>query len=64
MHTGQHYDDNMSQNFFGELDIPQPKYNLGIGGVHHGAMTGRMLEGIEKILLEEQPDWLLVLWRY
>lgn len=60
VHTGQHYDTNMSRNFFGELDIPEPQYNLGIGGVDHGAMTGRMLEGIEKVLLEEQPDWVLV----
>jgi UDP-GlcNAc3NAcA epimerase len=60
VHTGQHYDDNMSQIFFSELEIPHPHYNLGIGGGHHGAMTGRQLEAIEKILLDEKPDWVLV----
>jgi UDP-GlcNAc3NAcA epimerase len=60
VHTGQHYDDNMSKVFFEELDIPHPKYNLEISGGHHGAMTGRMLEGIENVLLQEKPDWLLV----
>lgn len=60
VHTGQHYDANMSQVFFDELDIPKPKYNLEISGGSHGAMTGRMLEGIEKVLLEEKPDWVLV----
>ncbi len=60
VHTGQHYDDNMSMVFFDELDIPRPKYNLEISGGQHGAMTGRMLEAIEKVLLQEQPDWLLI----
>lgn len=60
VHTGQHYDDNMSKVFFDELDIPRPDYNLEIGGGTHGAMTGRMLEGIERVLLAEQPDWFLV----
>lgn len=60
IHTGQHYDPNMSQVFFDELDIPSPKYNLEISGVGHGAMTGRMLEGIESILLNEKPDWVLI----
>lgn len=60
VHTGQHYDDNMSKVFFEELDIPKPKYNLEISGGHHGAMTGRMLEAIEKVLLEEKPDWVLI----
>lgn len=60
VHTGQHYDDNMSKVFFDELDIPRPKYNLEISGGQHGAMTGRMLEAIEKVLLQEQPDWLLI----
>ncbi len=60
VHTGQHFDANMSQVFFDELDIPKPKYNLKISGGSHGAMTGRMLEGIEKVLLEEKPDWVLV----
>ena len=59
-HTGQHYDSKMSEVFFKELEIPSPKYNLGIGGFSHGAMTGRMIEGIEKILLEEKPNFTLV----
>lgn len=60
IHTGQHYDANMSEVFFEELDIPRPDYNLGIGGGTHGRNTGRMIEGIEAVLLEEQPDWVLV----
>lgn len=60
VHTGQHYDPNMSQVFFDELEIPAPKYNLEVSGGAHGAMTGRMLEGIEKILLDEKPDWVLI----
>lgn len=60
VHTGQHFDDNMSEVFFREMEIPKPKYNLNINSVGHGAMTGRMLEQIEKILLEENPDLLLV----
>ena len=60
VHTGQHYDDNMSNVFFEELDIPSPKYNLKISGGQHGAMTGRMLEAIERVLLQEKPDWLLI----
>jgi UDP-GlcNAc3NAcA epimerase len=60
VHTGQHYDENMSKVFFEELDIPHPKYNLEISGGHHGAMTGRMLESVEKVLLEEKPNWVLI----
>ncbi|MDP3699466.1 MAG: UDP-N-acetylglucosamine 2-epimerase (non-hydrolyzing) [Hylemonella sp.] len=60
VHTGQHYDENMSKVFFEELDIPQPKYNLEISGGQHGAMTGRMLEAVENVLLQEKPDWLLI----
>ena len=60
VHTGQHFDANMSGVFFEEMQIPTPKYNLDINSVGHGAMTGRMLEGIEKILLDEKPDLLLV----
>lgn len=60
VHTGQHYDPNMSQVFFDELEIPTPKYNLEICGGSHGAMTGRMLEGIERILLGEKPNWVLI----
>lgn len=60
VHTGQHYDDNMSKVFFQELDIPEPRFNLEISGGQHGAMTGRMLAGVEEILLLEKPDWLLI----
>ncbi len=60
VHTGQHFDANMSDVFFEQLDIPRPNYNLGISGVSHGAMTGRMLEQIESLLQEENPDWVLV----
>ena len=61
VHTGQHYDANMSEVFFEELGIPHPKYNLEISGGQHGAMTGRMLEAVEKVLLDENPDWVLIL---
>ncbi|MFT5903996.1 MAG: UDP-GlcNAc3NAcA epimerase [Flammeovirgaceae bacterium] len=60
VHTGQHFDANMSEIFFSEMEMPQPKYNLAINDLGHGAMTGRMLEGIEKIILEEKPDVVLV----
>lgn len=60
VHTGQHYDENMSKVFFEELDIPQPKYNLEISGGQHGAMTGRMLGAVENVLLQEKPDWVLI----
>lgn len=60
VHTGQHFDENMSKVFFEELDIPHPKYNLEISGGQHGAMTGRMLEAVEKVLLDEVPDWVLI----
>ena len=60
LHTGQHYDDNMSQMFINQLDIPQPDYNLAISGLNHGAMTGRMLEGIEAVIQTEQPDCVVV----
>lgn len=60
VHTGQHFDANMSDVFFSEMDIPKPKYNLDIHGVCHGAMTGRMLEGVEEIIINEKPDWVLI----
>lgn len=60
IHTGQHYDHNMSDVFFQEMDIPRPDYNLGISGGTHGQMTGQMLIKIEEVLLAEQPDMLLV----
>lgn len=59
VHTGQHYDDNMSEVFFRELEIVRPAYNLGIGSGQHGLQTGRMLEAIESVLLEEVPDWVI-----
>ena len=60
IHTGQHYDNNMSNIFFSELNIPKPKYNLGIGGVSHGEMVGRMIEKLEKIIIKEEPEWIVV----
>ena len=60
VHTGQHYDDNMSQVFFDELGIPRPDYNLHVGSASHGVQTARMTEGIEEILLKEKPDYLVL----
>jgi UDP-GlcNAc3NAcA epimerase len=60
VHTGQHYDANMSDIFFEEMNIPKPTYHLDIHESLHGAMTGKMIEGIEKILINEKPDYLLV----
>jgi UDP-GlcNAc3NAcA epimerase len=60
VHTGQHFDASMSEVFFRELDIPKPKHNLDIHSLGHGAMTGRMLEGLETVLLQEKPDMVLV----
>ncbi len=60
VHTGQHFDKNMSDVFFDEMEIPKPNYFLDINGLNHGAMTGRMLEEIEKLLLVEKPDYLIV----
>ena len=60
VHTGQHYDKNMSEVFFEEMSIPKPQYNLGVGGGMHGKNTGRMLEKIESVLCDEKPDYLLV----
>lgn len=59
-HTGQHFDANMSDVFFEQLNIPRPHHNLQIAGLCHGAMTGRMLEGIETLIQQEQPNWVLV----
>ena len=60
VHTGQHFDENMSKVFFEQMDIPEPEYNLEIAGLSHGAMTGRMLEKIEDVLFIEKPDRVLV----
>lgn len=60
VHTGQHYDQNMSDIFFTEMDIPLPKYKLQTGGKTHGAMTGQQLAKIEEILFNEKPDIVLV----
>ncbi len=60
VHTGQHFDNNMSNIFFDEMSIPKPDYNLNINGVTHGAMVGRQLEAVEKIIIKENPDMVLV----
>lgn len=60
VHTGQHFDYNMSEQFFEELSIPKPDYNLGISGGTHAQMTGKMMIAIEEVLMKEKPDWLLV----
>jgi UDP-GlcNAc3NAcA epimerase len=60
IHTGQHFDNTMSSVFFREMDIPLPDYNLEVNSLTHGAMTGRMIEKIETVLIAENPDWVLV----
>lgn len=60
VHTGQHYDYNMSETFFNQLNIPKPDYNLGISGGTHAQMTAKMLVAIEEVLQKEKPDYLLV----
>ncbi|PHR69808.1 MAG: UDP-N-acetylglucosamine 2-epimerase (non-hydrolyzing) [Arcobacter sp.] len=60
IHTGQHFDANMSDIFFDEMKIPKPNYNLNINGLSHGAMTGQMIEKIEEVILKEKPDWVMV----
>lgn len=60
VHTGQHFDANMSDVFFDELSIPKPAHHLGIGGGSHGQNTGRMIEAIEQVLMAQRPDWVLV----
>ncbi|MBE0662189.1 MAG: UDP-N-acetylglucosamine 2-epimerase (non-hydrolyzing) [Bacteroidales bacterium] len=60
LHTGQHYDDNMSRVFFNELEIPAPDYNLRVGSASHGVQTAEMLEGIEGVILIEEPDCIIL----
>ena len=60
VHTGQHYDNNMSGVFFSELELPPPAYHLGVGSGSHGKQTGQMLEHIERVLVQESPDCVLV----
>jgi len=60
VHTGQHYDQNMSQIFFEELGIPNPTYNINVGSGRHGKQTAKMIEGIEEILLKEKPDAVIL----
>jgi len=60
VHTGQHFDENMSKIFFDQMHIPKPDYNLEINSLTHGAMTGRMIEKIEEVLLIEKPDWVII----
>ncbi|MDQ0218437.1 UDP-N-acetylglucosamine 2-epimerase (non-hydrolyzing) [Peribacillus cavernae] len=60
VHTGQHYDKNMSDIFFEELNIPKPNYHLNVGSSSHGKQTASMLDGIEQIIVDEKPDYLMV----
>jgi UDP-GlcNAc3NAcA epimerase len=60
VHTGQHYDENMSNVFFEEMEIPKPNYNLAVGSGTHGLQTAKMIEGLEKIFLEEKPDAIVI----
>lgn len=59
VHTGQHYDYEMSKLFFDTLDIREPRYNLGVGSGNHGRQTGLMLEDLEKVFRDEKPDFVL-----
>ncbi len=60
LHTGQHYDKELSEVFFDELEIHKPDFNLGVGSAHHGRQTASMITGIEEVLLSEKPDAVLL----
>ena len=60
IHTGQHYDQNMSEIFFDELSIPKPNYNLNVGSNSHGVQTAKMIEGIEEVIIKEKPDFIVL----
>jgi len=60
LHTGQHYDASMSDVFFKEMNIPEPGYNLEIGSSTHGSQTGNMIQGIEEVILKEQPHGVII----
>src|SRR5262249_8997835 len=60
VHTGQHYDDAMSASFFGELGIPRPDINLEVGSASHAEQTARIMLAFEKVLLDNRPDWVVV----
>ena len=60
VHTGQHYDENMSEVFFRELQVPQPHYNLEVGSASHGVQTARMIEGLEKVMMAEKPEFVVL----
>ena len=60
VHTGQHYDDNMSRVFFDELGVPKDDYNLEVGSANHGRQTAQMIEGIEEIILKEDPGCVIL----
>ncbi len=63
IHTGQHYDSNMSEVLFHELEIPKPDYHLGIGSATYNSQTGKVLEAIEAVLIQKQPDWVMVYFK-
>ena len=62
VHTGQHYDEVLSDVFFEELDIPPPEYNLGVGSGSHTAQTADVMSGVASVLADEDPDVLVLLW--
>ena len=60
VHTGQHYDQNMSEMFFKQMGIPKPDYDLGVSSGHHGQQTAKILSELENIYIKEKPDYVLV----